>query len=521
MSAIHYFLRSVYLIVIIFSSSWLLYFLLYVLSIDRYYLLYFGDAVSHLIIARKVLDWANPGIQQLGTVWLPMLHILLIPFTSIDQIFRTGLAGAFINLPFTVLTCLLLYRIVIILTNSKVAGFLSSIVYIVNPNVTYMGLIAMSESLSNFFITLTAYFTLRYVKNGNHKLGHQVKASIASVFATLTRYESWPIPLFILIISIVENKRRCLKKLVKSIMISMLSFVGIMFWFIWNHVFYSDPLAFVTIEYYSAGWQASNRPFRELLYLNPINVLTNLTLASIDFYGFTYLLLAILGIIILAINFKNSKVIIYTLIMLIIPTSTTFIAMIGGHAELINVYGDHWFNARFLTLLAPFLALCSSAVTLILKSRKVFLSFLVIAVALVPLVEDPFETRSPVVIKDAYIGFSSKQNESNLAVANELSNLYSDGEILILTGSAQAHRIMLLSNIQLKSFVDPVGNNLFNNFKEIPLGFFKFIVIAKKPDPDVESLAIYWIKNIDTLLKGYDIVYEDDYYIILKNKDDN
>ncbi|HVX65122.1 MAG TPA: hypothetical protein VHA11_00895, partial [Bryobacteraceae bacterium] len=41
------------------------------------YLLYYGDATAHLNIARRVLDSRTPGWGQIGTVWLPLPHLLM------------------------------------------------------------------------------------------------------------------------------------------------------------------------------------------------------------------------------------------------------------------------------------------------------------------------------------------------------------------------------------------------------------------------------------------------------------
>ena len=43
-------------------------------------LLLYGDAVAHINIARRVFDSQTPGLLQLGTVWLPLPHLLMIPF---------------------------------------------------------------------------------------------------------------------------------------------------------------------------------------------------------------------------------------------------------------------------------------------------------------------------------------------------------------------------------------------------------------------------------------------------------
>ena len=42
--------------------------------------LLYGDAVAHINIARRVFDSKTPGLLQLGTVWLPLPHLLILPF---------------------------------------------------------------------------------------------------------------------------------------------------------------------------------------------------------------------------------------------------------------------------------------------------------------------------------------------------------------------------------------------------------------------------------------------------------
>src|SRR5882757_5943293 len=62
---------------------------------SRGMLLLYGDAVAHLHIARRIFDSRNPGMAQLGGVWLPLPHLLLLPFVQKIVWWQTGLAGAF------------------------------------------------------------------------------------------------------------------------------------------------------------------------------------------------------------------------------------------------------------------------------------------------------------------------------------------------------------------------------------------------------------------------------------------
>src|SRR3954468_3179684 len=54
----------------------------------------YGDAVAHINIARRVFDSKTPGLLQLGTVWLPLPHLLMIPFLISNWMWKTGAGGS-------------------------------------------------------------------------------------------------------------------------------------------------------------------------------------------------------------------------------------------------------------------------------------------------------------------------------------------------------------------------------------------------------------------------------------------
>src|ERR1700679_3044761 len=56
--------------------------------------LLYGDAVAHIDIARRVFDSKTPGLLQLGTVWLPLPHLLMMPFLLFNKLWRTGAGGS-------------------------------------------------------------------------------------------------------------------------------------------------------------------------------------------------------------------------------------------------------------------------------------------------------------------------------------------------------------------------------------------------------------------------------------------
>src|SRR6185437_10057146 len=59
----------------------------------------YSDAHSHLAVARRVVDNVTPGLAQFGAVWLPLPHIIMLPFIWNDFLWRTGLAGSLASMP--------------------------------------------------------------------------------------------------------------------------------------------------------------------------------------------------------------------------------------------------------------------------------------------------------------------------------------------------------------------------------------------------------------------------------------
>ena len=109
-------------------------------------LLLYGDAVAHLHIARRVFDSITPGFRQLGSVWLPLPHILLLPFVWNMAWWQNGLAGACLSIPSYVLGCAGIYRLARMWLD-RAAAILVVAFYGLNPGLLYMATTAMTEPL--------------------------------------------------------------------------------------------------------------------------------------------------------------------------------------------------------------------------------------------------------------------------------------------------------------------------------------------------------------------------------------
>ena len=74
-------------------------------------MLNYGDAVAHLHIARRVIDSHEPGLSQLGSVWLPLPHLLMIPFVAVYAWWANGLAGLIPSALAYIAGCAGIYRL--------------------------------------------------------------------------------------------------------------------------------------------------------------------------------------------------------------------------------------------------------------------------------------------------------------------------------------------------------------------------------------------------------------------------
>jgi len=123
-------------------------------------ILLYGDAVAHINIARRVLDnrsWLS-SFFQLGTVWLPLPHILMLPFVWNKVLWMSGIAGSIASMAAYVLGALGIFRLVSARA-SRSAAFMACGIYSLNPNLLYMQTTAMNEPLYlAFFIWAIVYF---------------------------------------------------------------------------------------------------------------------------------------------------------------------------------------------------------------------------------------------------------------------------------------------------------------------------------------------------------------------------
>src|SRR5437868_770130 len=177
-------------------------------------LLLYGDAVAHLNIARRVFDSQTPGPAQLGTVWLPLPHILMLPFIVSDWLWRTGVGAAIPAMAACVSGTVGVFRL-LRLRAPGYAAWVGTILFASNVNLLYMQATAMTEPLSLAFSLWAILYFAEFAetlhpraeavvhsgvwreqiveaaaaaKSGGRSLG---KCALCLAATMLTRYDGW------------------------------------------------------------------------------------------------------------------------------------------------------------------------------------------------------------------------------------------------------------------------------------------------------------------------------------------
>ena len=162
--------------------------------VRRGILLLYGDAVAHLHIARRVFDSLTPGFRQLGSVWLPLPHILLLPFIWNMNWWHTGLAGAMVSIPSYVLGCAGIYRLARMWLDMPGAVVVVAF-YGLNPGLLYLSTTAMNEPLflaeMIWAVVLLVEFQRQLGLSETLAAKLLLRAGLVLVAAIFTRYDGW------------------------------------------------------------------------------------------------------------------------------------------------------------------------------------------------------------------------------------------------------------------------------------------------------------------------------------------
>ena len=243
-------------------------------------LLLYGDAVAHINIARRVFDSRTPGLLQLGTVWLPLPHLLMLPFLISDAAWQSGIGGSIPSMIAYALGAAGIFRLVrgALTADSqpdaaaRIAAWLSAIIYAANPNLIYLQATAMTESLYlALFVWSVVYFSefVKLMEDGrlarlvSHKATKEddspkmtssslMKCGLCLAAACLTRYDGWLLAGAMCVGAMaVALKAKAFNQTLRGSLAKfvLLAAAAPVLWLAYNAIVYRNPLEFANGPY--------------------------------------------------------------------------------------------------------------------------------------------------------------------------------------------------------------------------------------------------------------------------------
>ena len=149
----------------------------------------FWDAQAHLDIARRVVDSVTPGPQMLGTVWLPVPHLLMLPFTLVDRWWWNGLAGGIVGLASFVVIVASLHDLLVRRTAAPRFAWLGTAFVLLNPSLLFLQATAMTEPV--LLACMVGSVNALDLWNDTGSRRALLVAACAAALAVGSRYDGW------------------------------------------------------------------------------------------------------------------------------------------------------------------------------------------------------------------------------------------------------------------------------------------------------------------------------------------
>lgn len=509
------------------KHNFLLIMLAIAMSIGAWYIahitnltLAYNDAMSHVNIARLVIDNQEPGLSQIGSVWLPLNHILPIIFVWNDWAWRTGLAASIFSMLSYVVSLIAIYQTVHTLSKKRIAAFIGALAFGFNFNMLYLQATPLTEPLYVALFSLSVLFFTKYIVGSNAKLLPLL--GFLGFLQVICRYDGWFVVVVMGLLLFVNEwllKKHTLNEAIGKILLYGFPVgLGIGIWFLWNALIFGDPLFFVFGPYSARAQQQAIESATELITKG--NIVTSVAAyvyAIRDNVGIFVSLLSLAGAFVFLFLRKTTfafagKGLVFAL--LLAPIAFNILALFLGFSILNlpelgwNPSGSpegYWFNVRYGILALPFAAVL---VGIFAGWRKLAA---IIAFEIIVLQSIIFATSGIITVVDGTIGSSAFRNTpASSALAKEVRP---DDTVLISLSAFNP--VVFQSNIPLHQFIHEGVSRKWNKALVRPNAYATIVVMSKNNAGEPVREAMFEKKN-KLFQELYQEVYNDNELVIYR-----
>ena len=331
-------------------------------------MLNYGDAIGHLHIARRIFDSHRPGLSQLGSVWLPLPHLLMMPFAQVYPWWANGIAGAIPSAFAYITACIGLYRLVRRWLPPAPSAVALAF-FALNPNLLYLQTTAMTEPLflcETIWIVVVTIEWRGSLDENPARSSRLFLLSIALLIAAVfTRYDGWILAFLVWLSIAVTLARRGRLNTHVFWAASVLLAAAPAVWFAYNARFFGDWLSFArgpysakAIELRTAapgypphpGW---HNPWLSLRFFIKVSELD----ATAAAFGNLLLALSVLGTAWACLTARR-RLFLWALFLWISVPFYAYAVAYGSVPIFIPPWWPHsWYNTRYGMELLPAIAL--------------------------------------------------------------------------------------------------------------------------------------------------------------------
>jgi hypothetical protein len=332
-------------------------------------MLNYGDAVAHMAIARRVIDSHYPGLKQLGSVWLPLPHLLMVPLVAVYGWWANGVAGMIPSALAYVASCIGIYQLARRWLQPYAAA-VGLVFFAINPNLLYLQTTAMTEPLFICELIWTVVWLVQWRSSLDSSPSRSGRTlwliALVLVAAVYTRYDGWILAFLVWTLIGVVLLRHGRLRTPAFWLASILVVAAPLIWFGYNAVVFGDWLDFArgpysakAIELRTAnpglgpphpGW---HNPWISLLFF----VRTAEIDAAAELWGARLLVLSVLGSA-FGCLFARRRAFLWTLFLwLPIPFYAYSVAYSSVPIFIPKWWPHSWYNTRYGMELLPAFAL--------------------------------------------------------------------------------------------------------------------------------------------------------------------
>jgi cellulose synthase/poly-beta-1,6-N-acetylglucosamine synthase-like glycosyltransferase len=411
----------------------------------------YGDATAHLNVARRVTDGLSVGLAQLGSVWLPLPQLLLVPFAAVRSLWHSGVAGALVSGGCFVYSAARIYSLVKELSGSRLGAWCAFAAFTLNLNMLYVQTTALTEPVLLAFCIGAVFHLARWMRT--FSMVELTWAAVLTALAVLSRYEGWAV-LFTEVAVVALwgylTDRRKASPQANSLLFSVIGAYSIVLWLLYNLIIFHDPLYFLHSIYSAQVINGAQAQFGLLGTKGSVG--TSLLTYGWDLVGVVGPVVGIasaLAIVLVAVRHPQRQRTLLVLTILAAPVLFLIVSLYAGQITIrVPQLAPHqMWNDRYGLMALP---LCAVALGCVAAYSRVHATA---AVGIILAGVAVMSLGTPLTLADGETGISSATARHRPLIADYLQTHYRGGEVL--ADDLSAAPLMFESDLDLDQFVSP------------------------------------------------------------------